>query len=560
MEFSFLWFIENYSYCGLNRTSDLVSPEFTPKGLGGTSWTLFLNPRSLRRGFNNSILLKRNANDAGPENVVLKLEISVMKADGSILYSEECEHAFRKGAERGFKASVDVDELYVRRNTEYLPQDTLGICCRILKGEGGVHKVVECTARTIIATEKICFLHRVENFSAFKKNEKKILQIPSLSKTGCAISSTLCIQNRSANIDMIVVDIVPSRSNYVLCRKKLSFLSESGNIIVFGEVDYRFRHTTEQIRQLQQRFSRGFILSKRNELLPNDELSLLCECIFYTKEEIKIEAILYDTPMMSYKNRFYRASTAAEKLSFLRTLPDEIKVNHRDQYITNADLKTFITNNNAPQTRPLVAFNRMGENDPYYDKYNAAEKLSACTSVHDDFKALYNDQFLTDIVLKTATKSFSAHKNVLYARSSVFRATLTNDMKEKNTDCIKVEDLEDETVQRLLLFLYTDNLEELQWESAIQLYYAADKYAIGKLKVLCSSFLIDNLNTSTASRILLLADNHNDTELKRIVEDFILEHEREVFGSEEWEKLIETNPQLVIKTMHLKYKREKVGK
>ncbi|CAL1281802.1 unnamed protein product [Larinioides sclopetarius] len=482
-----------------------------------------------------------------------------MKADGSILYAEECVQAFRKGAERGFKTSVDVDELYVRRNTEYLPQDTLGICCRIMKGEGSNHKVVECTARTLIGTKKISFLHRVENFSAFKKNEKKSLQIPSLSKPGSAISSTLCIHNTSANIDTIVVEIVPSGSNYVLRRKKLSFLSESGNIIEFGEVDYRFWHTTEQIRQLQQRFSRGFILSKRNELLPNDELSLVCECIFYTKEETKIEEILYGTPMMSYENRFRSASTAAEKLSFLHTSPEETNVKDIDNCLTNADLKTFLTNNKAPLTRPLVAFNRMGKSDPHYDKYNAAEKLSACPSVQDDFKALYNDQFLTDIVLETATKSFPAHKNVLYARSSVFRAMLNNDMKEKNTDCIKVEDLEDETVQRLLIFLYSDSLEELQWESATELYYAADKYAIEKLKIICSSFLVDNLNTSTASELLLFADTHSDRDLKKVIEDFILEHEKEVFGSEEWEKLIETNPQLVIKTMHLKYKREKEG-
>ncbi|CAL1281796.1 unnamed protein product [Larinioides sclopetarius] len=178
----------------------------------------------------------------------------------------------------------------------------------------------------------------------------------------------------------------------------------------------------------------------------------------------------------------------------------------------------------------------------------------------DEFRALYWEQLLTDVLLHTATKSFPAHKNVLCARSLVFRAMLTNDMKEKNNDCINVEDLENESVQRLLLFLYSDSLEELQWESAMQLYYAACKYAIEKLKVLCSSFLVEDLSTSTASELLLLADTNSDTDLKKIVEDFILEHDEEVFCSDEWDNLSEKNPHLFMKTMKLKYKRKKEGK
>ncbi|CAL1281811.1 unnamed protein product [Larinioides sclopetarius] len=60
------------------------------------------------------------------------------------------------------------------------------------------------------------------------------------------------------------------------------------------------------------------------------------------------------------------------------------------------------------------------------------------------------------------------------------------------------------------------------------------------------------MSTSTACELLLLADTHNDTELKRSVQDFILEHKREVFDSDEWEKLRETNSQLVMETMYLR--------
>ncbi|CAL1281807.1 unnamed protein product [Larinioides sclopetarius] len=69
--------------------------------------------------------------------------------------------------------------------------------------------------------------------------------------------------------------------------------------------------------------------------------------------------------------------------------------------------------------------------------------------------------------------------------------------------------------------------------------------------------MVNNVSTSNASELLLLADTHSDTQLKENAEDFIFQNEEEVFGSEEWERLIETNPQLVIKTMHLKYKKKR---
>ncbi|XP_055944475.1 speckle-type POZ protein B-like [Argiope bruennichi] len=133
---------------------------------------------------------------------------------------------------------------------------------------------------------------------------------------------------------------------------------------------------------------------------------------------------------------------------------------------------------------------------------------------------------------------------------------LTNDMKERNTNSIQVDDLENDTVHQLLLFLYSDNVDNLQWESAIKLYYAADKYEVEKLKVICSSFLVDNLSTSNASELLLLADTHNDSNLKKVLEDFIFEHQKLVYESEEWENLIKRNPTLVSKTMLEIFKRK----
>ncbi|CAL1279324.1 unnamed protein product [Larinioides sclopetarius] len=163
---------------------------------------------------------------------------------------------------------------------------------------------------------------------------------------------------------------------------------------------------------------------------------------------------------------------------------------------------------------------------------------------------------LIDVELKTETKTFPAHKVWLCAISFVFKTMLSSDMREKNSNIIPIDDLENDTVQQLLQFIYTDRLEDLCWDSATKLYYAGDKYQIERLKVICSSFLVNNVSPSSASELLILADKHSDSDLKEAVEDFILRHEEQVFELEEWHKLTETNSQLALKTMLLKYKKK----
>nr|DAD33553.1 TPA_asm: hypothetical protein HUJ06_012404 [Nelumbo nucifera] len=48
----------------------------------------------------------------------------------------------------------------------------------------------------------------------------------------------------------------------------------------------------------------------------------------------------------------------------------------------------------------------------------------------------------TDVNFEVDGEIFSAHKLVLAARSPVFRAQLFGPMKDRNTECIKVEDME----------------------------------------------------------------------------------------------------------------------
>ncbi|GIY47722.1 hypothetical protein CEXT_727651 [Caerostris extrusa] len=162
------------------------------------------------------------------------------------------------------------------------------------------------------------------------------------------------------------------------------------------------------------------------------------------------------------------------------------------------------------------------------------EELHDYQNILGDLSTLYDLQILCDVHLKTRTESFPTHKAILCARSYVFRAMFTSDMREKNSDCIKVEDLDDDIVHRFLAFLYTDSVKDLQWETAIKLYYAGDKYEIELLKAECSSFLKDNTSSFNVMELLLLADRHQDLGLKTFAEEYILRMDDYIFGSDQW--------------------------
>ncbi|GIX80946.1 TD and POZ domain-containing protein 1 [Caerostris extrusa] len=160
---------------------------------------------------------------------------------------------------------------------------------------------------------------------------------------------------------------------------------------------------------------------------------------------------------------------------------------------------------------------------------------------------------MSDVKLKAKTCSFPAHKVILSARSPVFKAMFSSDMRESTCDIVHI-DLNDQTVRRMLRFMYTADVDDLGWSSASELYAAADKYEVLTLKEKCSSYLKANLRPSNACSALVLADLHQDAGLKRLVQDFILKHSLEVMNSDEWKHMMETDLKLAAETMYLKFK------
>ncbi|GFY38100.1 TD and POZ domain-containing protein 5 [Trichonephila inaurata madagascariensis] len=198
------------------------------------------------------------------------------------------------------------------------------------------------------------------------------------------------------------------------------------------------------------------------------------------------------------------------------------------------------------------------EDEHFNDDEDSVDGLHTddLVSLREDLESLCSREVLSDMKLRTNTNTIPVHTTILGARSSVFRAMFSNDMKEKTQGCVDVTDLDDETVRRMLLYMYTNKLENLHWESASQLYAASDKYNIASLRSKCSAILQAKLSPTNACQILTLADMHQDKVLKKTVQKYILMRSEVIFSSEKWKLLMKANLHLAAETMHLKWNKD----
>lgn len=164
----------------------------------------------------------------------------------------------------------------------------------------------------------------------------------------------------------------------------------------------------------------------------------------------------------------------------------------------------------------------------------------------------------TDVNFEVNGEVFSAHKLVLAARSPVFRAQLIGPMKDQNTQCIKVEDIEEPVFKALLHFVYKDMLPDMEeitglnskWASTPMyqhLLAAADRYGLDRLRLLCEANLCENVAINTVATTLALAEQHHCFQLKSVCLKFVAmpENLRAVMQTDGFEYLKESCPDVL---------------
>jgi Leucine-rich repeat (LRR) protein len=111
-----------------------------------------------------------------------------------------------------------------------------------------------------------------------------------------------------------------------------------------------------------------------------------------------------------------------------------------------------------------------------------------------------------------AWKKFHVHKCVLGSQSSVLDAIFKDDLTGKQTGKMEIEDFSADTVEGMLKFIYTGEVEE---KIAMDLYVIAAKYNVTELKEVSEKIVLENIDESNSLDVLNFANQHNFDKMKR---------------------------------------------
>ncbi|GBM31319.1 Speckle-type POZ protein B [Araneus ventricosus] len=509
--FTFIWILENFEYCEQKTGQFLKSPTFIVDTIERTKWSLWICPRGYKSESWISLFLGREEDSKGPATIEVDYEVAFLASDGAVLKSLSIhKHAFPKPQTYGFIEFQKRESVFAKQST-FLPQGTLTIRCRIWKGSGEVKFDGQCVARTRIGVERKAFMSKIQHFSSFDVGQEITFRLKSTSDDKPIMSfilflheywrdrkTTICIKfvhlNQSIVFSRFKSSLVDAKGDYVDCGQH-----EFSPPITDQEAEKKWLSRAFQCKEFMLSLSKDTLMGNKCLYLPNDILTLCCEYAF--SSGVVFEGI--ETTTYGCSNPFTTSNVNPE---IIKTAGVE-----KSDSDTPSDLKM-------------------------------------------DISSMLQDNFLCDVKLCTESETFPAHWFILSARSPVFRAMFKIDMKKKAKDRIDIVDLKSDTVRRMLLYMYTDSLGEIKWKTAFDLYIAAKKFEIMTLKDKCSSFLKTNLSLTNACKILLLADLHQDEELKSAAQDFILKSDNSIINSSEWKLLMKRNLQLAAETMLLRYK------
>ncbi|XP_037427444.1 BTB/POZ and MATH domain-containing protein 2-like [Triticum dicoccoides] len=158
-------------------------------------------------------------------------------------------------------------------------------------------------------------------------------------------------------------------------------------------------------------------------------------------------------------------------------------------------------------------------------EHTAPAVLVPPSDMHHHLARLLSAGEGSDVTFEVGGEAFPAHRYMLAARSSVFRAELLGPMKEKTATRVQINDMDANVFRALLHFIYTDSLPEMDdgdsTAMAQHLLVAADRYDMERLKLICVERLCSGLCRSTVATTLALAEQHGCGALKKACFKFL---------------------------------------
>ena len=258
-------------------------------------------------------------------------------------------------------------------------------------------------------------------------------------------------------------------------------------------------------------------------LFPNGELKENEGCVSLylykanvTPEPVEVEAFFYMVNQQGVKERCYKYQFTFEKKGVGHGYRNYVE--HRN--ISLPTNKTFTILCEMSLFGDMVVSS--GSNKSKTKSLMTNEQSISIQSPLDMSSFVESGDF-SDCIVKCGFKEFNCHKVILAGRSTVFKAMFSNDLKEKRSSKVVIEDLEENTVTELIHYIYSGQVRNLN-DQAIKLIAAADKYDLRELKETCESYLLDRISKGNVCDIMIVAYLHNSNILENAAFQFVTEN------------------------------------
>ncbi|KAG8190544.1 hypothetical protein JTE90_004119 [Oedothorax gibbosus] len=255
----------------------------------------------------------------------------------------------------------------------------------------------------------------------------------------------------------------------------------------------------------------------------------LVTSINLTERNVGLYAVCSERPDYAYVDCNICVVGAEGMETNVKKISSVLKTNNIDfpDFITKFHLGDMLQNGNLT-VRCSITVTTMNKTETI-----CSGQLDLGKNLSNDFSNLLMDEFLSDITLVCGEKQFLAHKCVLSARSPVFKAMFTHDLKENQLNSVEITDIESEALEHLLTFIYTDKIfDDLNADMTIGLLRAADKYQLSELKIHCGKHLKKQLSLVNFSDLANIADIYDLDGLKNDCIEFVLERNAQNLFSE----------------------------
>ncbi|KAF7077694.1 hypothetical protein CFC21_082218 [Triticum aestivum] len=178
-----------------------------------------------------------------------------------------------------------------------------------------------------------------------------------------------------------------------------------------------------------------------------------------------------------------------------------------------------------------------------------------------------------DVTFEVDGKEFAAHRWMLAARSTVFKAQLFGTMNVDNatSSVVKIDDIKANVFLDLLTFIYTDGMPEFKRDNGdetddteeddmkkdwlLQLLEAAERYGLQSLKSVCEEKLTELICKDTVADIIVVAERNRCLWLKHSCLEFVKTSTNlhTVFTADGLEQIIRTCSPSVLKELLSKF-------